>query len=334
MLSAASTIKTRQAQKVGPVGERIAIIDLGTNSVRFDVYHRTEFQVIRIHREKQMIRLGDQVFRTGLITKPAMLRTVKTFVGFSHIIESLGVTKVRAFGTSALRTARNAKKLVKLIEDRSGISVKTISGSREGLLIAEGIFAHVNPPKKKLALVDIGGGSAEVSICIGKKVLSQISFKLGAARLRQMFLDRPAYEVSGTRLAPELALRQHIRKTLKPLTKFLKSEPCHFVIGSSGTVRSLVKILKKMNKKGQPASRSDLSGLVGDLRFLSKTQIAKIPGMEPKRVDLILAGAIVFEEILYFLGAQKFYATPFALRDGILAATLVEPRHRIKTKRV
>lgn len=317
---------------INSIGERIAIIDLGTNSVRFDVYHRTEFQVLRIHREKQMIRLGDKVFRTGLITTAAMRRCVSTFVGFRNVIDRLGVTKVRAFGTSALRSARNAQKLVKMIEHQTGIQVKTISGSLEGELIAKGIFAHVNPPKRKLALVDIGGGSAEISICFGKRIIAQKSFKLGAARMRQMFLEKDIFDSNGRGIAPELALRDHIRKTLRPLKKHLKTEPCQFVLGSSGTVRSLTKVLKKTNRKEQPAMRSDLAGLIAEIRFLNRAQITRLPGMEPKRVDLIVAGGIVFEEILYFLGAHKFYATQYALRDGILADTLAE-RRPIRQKR-
>jgi len=323
MLFAAGSVKIREAEKVDRQGERIAIIDLGTNSVRFDVYHKTDFQVLRIHREKRMIRLGDRVFRTERITSPATARAIRTFKDFRKVVDRLGVTKIRAFGTSALRSAKNAKAFIAKVEKESGIRITTISGSKEGDLIARGIFAHVRPPHKKLALVDIGGGSTEISICRGQKVFKQVSLKLGAARMRQMFLeDRPAFGLKGAGLSPELALRQHVRKTLTPLARSGENSPCEFVIGSSGTIRSLAKILKKMNRKDQPCHRQDLVGLAAEMRMMTKRQIAKIPGLEPKRIDMILAGAIVFEEILFALGAKKFYATQYALRDGILAETL------------
>jgi exopolyphosphatase / guanosine-5'-triphosphate,3'-diphosphate pyrophosphatase len=83
-----------------------------------------------------------------------------------------------------------------------------------------------------------------------------------------------------------------------------------------------------MNRKSQPFGRSDLVPLVANMRFMNREEILKIPGMEPKRADLILAGALVFEEILFFLGAKKFYVTQFALRDGILDEFLSETKRK------
>lgn len=310
--------------KRSPQGERIAIIDLGTNSVRFDVYHRTELQVLRIHREKRMIRLGDSVFKTGRMTRPAMKRAMDAFLDFKNVMDQLGVQKVKAFGTSTLRTAKNAKSFVKEIEKKTGILLQTISGSKEGLLIAKGIFSHINPPNKRFALVDIGGGSTEISICRGKKILKHVSLDLGASRLQQNFLSLGSYHLVAGQKSPELEMRQHIRKTLNVLKTHIKKDPIQFIVGSSGTIRNLSRILKKKNKLAQPCLRGDLTCLVADMRMMTKSELTKVPGMEPKRIDLILAGSIVLEEILYFLGAKKFYATQFALRDGILMEALTD----------
>jgi exopolyphosphatase / guanosine-5'-triphosphate,3'-diphosphate pyrophosphatase len=193
MLLAASPIKKFTSKKLNPQGERIAVIDLGTNSVRFDVYQRTEVRVVRIHREKRMIRLGEKVFETGRLTKAAMRRGLDAFEDFKAIMEGLGVTRVRAFGTSALRSAKNAKQFVRMVKEKTGISIITISGQREGQLISRGIFAHLNPPARKLALVDIGGGSTEISICVGKTVIRHVSLKLGASRIQQMFLEKGCF---------------------------------------------------------------------------------------------------------------------------------------------
>jgi exopolyphosphatase / guanosine-5'-triphosphate,3'-diphosphate pyrophosphatase len=302
-----------------PNEERIAIIDLGTNSVRFDVYQRSDQTLLRLHREKRMIRLGEGVFHSGRINPRAVQRCLRAFKSFQYVMRSLHVDVVRAFGTSALRSAKNAPAVLKTLLKETGINVQVISGAREGALIANGIFAHLRPPRKPLALVDIGGGSVEISLCMGSRVYAQKSMKLGAARMQQMFFDgRDNVLQEGSRF-PELALRQHIRSQLRRLAV---RRPCAFVIGSSGTIRSLDKMLQKLNPRAKPASRTELSALVAEMRLMNRSQLLRIPGMEPKRVDLILAGAIVFEEILYFLGAKRFYSTQFALRDGILSECL------------
>lgn len=301
---------------------RLAVIDLGTNSVRLDVYRLTDKGVFRTYRGKAMIRLGDGVYKTGKLTAQGMHRTIQAFFAFKKLLSQLHVDRVVAFGTSALRTAKNTDVFLRKIYLRTGIRVQVISGREEAELIARGIMANLKPPKGYYALVDIGGGSTEVSLCLGYRVLQSHSFRLGGNRLQQLFLKESPPKFKKGKLHPILALRQHIRNELDPLQKIRQRYPVKMVIGSSGTIRALGKILKKMGCSGQPIYRSDVAALMSEMQVMSRDEIKKIPGLEPKRTDLILPGAILFEEILYALGAERAIVSDYALRDGILEKEL------------
>ena len=147
---------------------RLAIIDLGTNSVRFDVHELTaERKTTLLHREKLMIRLGEGVFSTRKLNPRASKRALQAFMRFKSLASALRVQKVIAFATSALREAQDAEKLIHQIRNRTGIDIRIISADEEAKLIATGILANEPLPKGIFALVDIGGGSTEISVLDG-----------------------------------------------------------------------------------------------------------------------------------------------------------------------
>ncbi|HEY8279612.1 MAG TPA: Ppx/GppA phosphatase family protein [Bdellovibrionota bacterium] len=290
---------------------RVAIIDLGTNSVRFDVHTLTTGGKAKLlHREKLMIRLGQGVFLKGRMDPAAIDRTVEAMEHFKQIALGLRVRKIVAFGTSALREASDSTELVERVKKRTGIEIKVISGREEAKLIAQGVLANENPPKGSYALVDIGGGSTEISPARGLTILKGDSFPLGTARLQQVFLKRSPPREGAVR-----QMRQYIANVLKEKMQAGKWPHCDTLLGSSGTVRNLARLI---DKKDDEFSFKDLSELVADMATMNTTQLLEIPGMEPKRVDMILSGAILLEEIARALGARKIVFTEFALRDGII----------------
>jgi exopolyphosphatase / guanosine-5'-triphosphate,3'-diphosphate pyrophosphatase len=293
---------------------RVAIIDLGTNSVRFDVYSLADSGKVRLlHREKLMIRLGQGVFVKGRLDVAAVARTVAALEHFREIAEGLRVRKIVAFGTSALREATDASALVEEVKKSTGIEIKVISGKEEAKFIAQGILANQTPPKGRYALVDIGGGSTEISACRAAHVhkAASDSFPLGTARLQQVFLKR-----NPPRAANIKQMRDYIYNILSQKMRTERWPPCETVLGSSGTARALARILDK--KKARGFSLKQLSQLVREMAEMSTTQLLEIEGMESKRVDMILAGAVLLEEICFALGARKILTTDFSLRDGII----------------
>lgn len=304
---------------------RVAIIDLGTNSVRFDVHQiGPGGRARQLHREKLMIRLGQGVFLQGKLDREAARRALHAFGSFRQTASDLQADKIVAFGTSALREASDGEKLLSTIRSRTGIDVRVISGVEEAKLIAVGVLRHEREALKgRAALVDIGGGSTEITVCRGGKILQSDSFPLGTARLQEVFLKSspPKAPNGGARkgaVHPIDQLRRYIRSVL--LTKLIAEgwpRKCDRVVGSSGTIKAISKIVRKRGG-GKAIDRGDLRRLVEAMSGMTTTQLLGIPGMEARRVDMILAGAILLEECMDAVGAKRAVTTDYSLRDGIL----------------
>lgn len=297
---------------------RLALIDLGTNAVRFDVVDVSPSgAVARLHRERLAVRLGEGVFKTGRLSHAAMGRTVAAFDSFRKTCRALSVERVTAFGTSALRDSANSEVLLTLLKRRTGIDVRVISGQEEARLIARGILAHENPTAKGLvALVDIGGGSVEITLCRGRRILRSISFKLGVARLQQVFLKtippRPVH--GGT--SPIAKLRRHVRSLLAEGAPRGGWPEVTRIIGSAGTIRALDRIHRASG--GEHLTAKQLKRWAETFSVLSRAGLSRVPGMDLKRPDTILAGTVVLEEIVRTLEAPRVDPTDFSLRDGML----------------
>lgn len=311
---------------------RVAIIDLGTNSVRFDVQQiGLKARVRQLHREKLMVRLGQGVFLDGKLDPEAIRRTLHAFISFERTAKELNVDRIIAFATSALREAADSDKLLQFIHARTGIEVRVISGAEEARLIGLGILNHEKLPKGRFGLIDIGGGSTEISLCRGKKMLMGDSFPLGTARLQQVFLkssppkprppERPLSKRLSGRVQPILdpieQLRRYIKSVLLPKMVSDSWPKVVRVTGSSGTIKALARIVKKTGG-GKTIDRGELKKLIEQMSTMTTTQLLGLPGMEAKRVDMILAGAILLEECMIATGAKKVFTTDFSLRDGIL----------------
>jgi|GEM_PF-379552 len=335
---------------------RLGIIDLGTNSVRFDVHQvlprkraisplrlgpnangplgpkksrKIRPSVKLLHREKWMVRLGQDVFTTGKLHPDAIKRTLQAFKSFQITINDLHVDRIIAFGTSALREASDGQTLIDQLETMTGVRIRIISGTEEAKLIARGILAHEDTPSQAFALVDIGGGSTEISICKKNNILYSASFPLGTARLQQMFLKKvPAHNDTKESLIP---LRRYIRSIL--LTKLLSEEwpKVKLVLGSSGTVKAIARLRPEKNLK-KPFSRNQLERIVKTIAKLSASELLDLEGMEAKRVDMIVPGAVLLEEAVKALGADNIRFTEYSLRDGILEEEVTRVRERVESQ--
>lgn len=309
---------------------RIALIDLGTNAVRFDVHDiGPDGLARRLHRERLAVRLGEGVFQRGRIGAAALRRTVAAFQSFHKTCRDLGVEKITAFGTSALRDASNSEIVLHTLRRRSGIDVRVISGQEEARLIAQGVLAHRATDPAPVALVDIGGGSVEITFCRGRRILRSSSFKLGAARLQQVFLKTVPPARGGGKDAPLKKLRRHIRSVLAEGAPRGGWPRARKIIGSAGTIRALERIHRDAG--GNRLSPGDVERWAERFSTLTPAGLLRIPGMDPKRVDIILAGAVVLGEVAERLKANHIEATDFALRDGMLEEEIRGQRRGTRT---
>ncbi len=305
---------------------RIAIIDLGTNSIRFDIHEvsasrKGTHQHRRLYREKTMVRLGQDLFLNGKLSEESKRRTLEAVHSFHSTMRALSVDRCVAFGTAAIRDASDGENFLLDLKKKTGIEFRMITGAEEASLIAKGVLNNQpSLPKGTFALIDIGGGSTEISICKGHTVLRSHSFNLGVAKLQQVFLKtQPPVRAGKTGSDPVSELRQFIKSVVLPKLLLEDWPEAPTIIGSSGSIIALAKLVHRDKDRGHlPFEAKNLSKVVKQIQTKTTAELLAMNGMEPKRVDLILAGAILLDELSQMLKAKTIRSTEFALRDGIL----------------
>ncbi len=306
------------------VFNQIGIIDLGTNSLKGFVFKvNGKRRATLVSRYRELVRLGDDVFLHGSITPGAYKRTISAVETILQSFNRDGVSSLVFVGTSALRTARNSGRLIRTVKRRFGVSLRKLSDKDEALLIGRGVN-FLEPPIKGYTLtVDIGGGSVELILSRGRRILKSASFTLGAASVQQRFLKSVPPAPGHTD-----QLRSFIRRTLRQ-SNFPRDTKIDRALGSSGSVRTLCRAITTMDHS--PLHIDELGAFIAKIAGASKKTIARIPRIEKKRADLILGAAIVLEEIMAHFGIETIKQTRYALKDGIIAEVLQKPKQSARS---
>jgi exopolyphosphatase/guanosine-5'-triphosphate,3'-diphosphate pyrophosphatase len=297
---------------------KLGLIDLGTNSVRYDVYELKGGQAKRLHREKRMVRLGDGVFEQGRLSETALARTAAALAEFSALSRHYRVDKTRAVTTAAMRGAADAGPALARLQAALGQPLEVLSGPDEAALIAEGVLGtEARLPAGSYILIDIGGGSTELSLCKGKQRLESASLDLGANRLQQHFLKALPPVKDGI---PKL--REHARSVLTRFRDAQRWPEVKELIGSSGSIRALRNLAKAAGAKDQPFTLHFVKSLNERIQGFDRLSLLHLPGMDEKRADLLLAGSLLLQEALQAFGAKKVRVTEASLREGLLIHAL------------
>ncbi len=223
--------------------ERIAIIDLGTNTFHL-LIAETEGETIRpIHSEKTPVRIGKGGINQGFITEDACERALHAMRHFKKTTEHFTTEKIYATATSAFRNAKNGVELAEKIKAATGISISIISGDREAELIYYGVKEALDLGDEESLLIDIGGGSVEFILANHSKVIWKRSFEIGGQRLMELFQKNDPI------LQEEIsALEEYLFEKLQPLCEILEQHPTRTLIGSAGSFETLSDI--DLRKKG------------------------------------------------------------------------------------
>ena len=343
-----------------------AAIDIGSNSCRLKIAKVAAHQLKTLHEDREVTRLGTSVFECGLVSPQAMAATLQALKRFQRAVQLHGVDQIRVVATSAMRDARNGPVFQAMVKAETGWDLEVISGLEEARLIHLGVIGSGEAQAAKRAepdtesaaagrvlLVDLGGGSCEITLSERKRILETVSAPLGAVRLTEEFLQGDPAPVEGLG-----RMRQLIDRELRSARNRVRPEKISQVIGTSGTAAALSeamaaearKGIDKANKPGKKASgksvekvaqvlalsqaplaqaagitaTSDVRRLTDELVPMTLAERMAIEGIGPRRAEIIVAGTQVFAALLESYGQDGFRYSPLGLRDGILAQMLAE----------
>ena len=300
---------------------RIAAIDIGTNSIHMIVVKvRPDLSFEVIDREKDMVRLGAGGLDGRSLTPTAMAAALQTLTKFKRLADSHKVDEIVASATSATREAENGGDFIAEVDRQTGIRIRVISGTEEARLIHLAAGYGVDLGGTTAVAVDIGGGSVEVTLGSATQLTLGRSFKVGVIRLTERFVKSdPLSERDERRLV------KHLNREMGVYLDQIAGRGFGRVIGTSGTILSLGALASSGDDGAPPedlrnrrVSAKSLHKLRKRLVEMNIEQRLQIPGLDPRRADLCVAGSVLFDTIVRRLGADEFTLCDLALREGLV----------------
>lgn len=295
--------------------QRIAIIDIGSNSARLVISHiHKNGSYLMVYNQKETLRLSQKVDSDNLLTEEAFTSTLETMNSFMRMCKLYSVDKTIAVATAAIRNAANGQELVELIAAETGINLHIISGATEAYISFLGV---INTLEVKDGIIfDLGGGSTELILFHNRQIQERVSIPFGAVNTTNMFNTRD-------QLSPQLYIE---------LSFFLNSQLEKYpwlkdselpLIGVGGTIRTVAKIIQR--SKNYPSTRlhnysfpvQEFRTLFERLRNTTLEDRKKISGLSSERRDIILAGCSIINCLLHTTGASQLITSGCGLREGL-----------------
>lgn len=296
---------------------RKAIIDVGSNSIKFFVGELAEDKTITtVLDTNDIARLGEGLDKTGLISPEAMERNVNSVVAFAAKAKELGADEIVAVGTMALRKAGNSAEFVEKVKAACGVEVQIIPGEEEARLSYLAILSGLALEKDAdLVIFDTGGGSTEFIFGRGTELKNRFSVNLGAVRITENYLTSDPVTESEVKAAIAQINKEFAEAGVNGRPKQL--------VGMGGTVTSMGAVKHKMVKydpaviQGSTLTKADVQNQIKEYSSRTIEERKELPGLQPKRADVILAGACILSVILDRLGSESLTISDRGLRHGL-----------------
>lgn len=306
---------------------KLAAIDIGTNSTKVTVADVNDDGTLAVVSEaSEVTRLGEGVDAAKRLKPEAMSRTLEAVRRFADDARAQGAERVLAAGTSALRDAVNGPEFIQQAKEKAGVEIEIITGDREAELAYAAIHSDSSlhlPGDAPLLVFDIGGGSTELILGQGNAVRQHKSLDAGAVRLTERFLksDPPTddEQAQAARFADEL------------LATFPLSADTPQIVGIGGTAVNLAAVARALPEPDPDAvhavtlTQADVAAALERFRAVPLDQRRRIPGLEPKRADVIIGGALLLSRLLVHFHADRFTVSARGLRYGLLAEAAKSP---------
>lgn len=295
--------------------QRIAIIDIGSNSARLVVSHIYKNGAYNmVYNQKEALRLSQKVDGQNMLTEEAFTSTIDTLKSFAYMCKIYQADKIIAVATAAIRNAANGKELIARAAQETDIRLHIISGKTEAYISYLGVINTLDV--KNGIIFDLGGGSTELILFKNRKILESVSIPLGAVNTTSMFNIRnemppEVFTKLSTFIMDCLAKYPWLKQKNLPL------------IGVGGTARTVAKIIQRAKK--YPATKihnyayplQTFRSFFNKLRTTNLEQRKKISGLSSERSDIILAGSSIISCLLEATGAKKLITSGCGLREGL-----------------
>jgi len=310
---------------------RIAAIDIGTNSLHMIVCRvRPDLSFEVIDREKDMVRLGAGGLDGRRLAEGSMRAAIHTLSKFMRLAASRETDEVIATATSAVREAENGAEFVEAVRDELGVHVRVISGIEEARLIHLAAAYAVDIRKRSAVVIDIGGGSTEITLGTAERMALGRSFKLGVIRLTERFARTDPLSSRD-----EHRLVRYIRDTAGSYLAQIGRRRVDRVIGTSGTMLSLGALAEGRapgdDMRNMPVSAKAMRRLRKRLTAMPLQERLRLRDFDPRRADLAPAGVVLIDTLLEGLGADTLTLCDFALREGLVLDYIAKNAAHIRT---
>jgi len=299
----------------------IGVMDIGSNTARCVVFEASDAGTVRaVYQTKDAPRLGSGTGSDGSLSAEALVRGLATVRRFARTVRSLKVPKTLAVATSAVRDAPNGPEFVREVARSTGVSLRTLSGAEEARYAYLGIASAWELSNDLVC--DLGGGSLQLAEVREGSLRNSVSLPLGVLRLSQRFFDhdppkRREYD----------ALREHVRGTLSSVLEAFGGGP-YRIFGIGGTVRSLARASIEFREypvrrvHGYLLYENDIDALEELLGEMPAARRRSITGIGGDRADVVLAGIVVFSELLRAVKAEGIVVSGTGIREGIALEAL------------
>ncbi|MGD0688155.1 MAG: Ppx/GppA phosphatase family protein [Candidatus Bathyarchaeia archaeon] len=295
---------------------KLAAIDVGSNAIRLAIASADdEGRLHIVQTDREAVRLGSDVFAKGEISDSRLVEAMDAFLKFRRLINQHKVKSVRAVGTSAIREARNRDYCINQIAKATEIIIEPISGEEEARLLYLATSKAVNLEGKVALLVDIGGGSVEITLATGREIIATESFGIGTVRLLQMLEQKKRGERAFRQLA-----REYINVSGTRLRKEIGERKVDLCIATGGNVESLGDLRVQLcdGRDDTSVSMDELGSILKELQSRSYEDRIKDFGLRPDRADVIIPATIVLQSVAKEAQVQQILIPRVGVREGLL----------------
>ncbi|MEH0018056.1 MAG: exopolyphosphatase [Desulfobacter sp.] len=290
---------------------RYAAIDIGSNAVRLLLagVNDTEESIRpkKISWVRMPIRLGEDAFLKGKISRDRITKLEKTITGFRYLMDAYQPVAFKACATSAMRTAENGAQICKKIAEKTGIVIDIIDGKQEARFLFQNRHAVMTARDRAAMFIDVGGGSTEMTLFFNGRAEASRSFNIGTIRLLNNRVGQDDWD----------AMEQWVKKTVKGF-------PAVEAIGSGGNINKLFKLAK--GRPGTFVTRDKIEKIRGKLHALSLEKRMMKYNLRPDRADVIVPGAGIYLNAMAWAGCEKVHVPMQGLADGMIRVLHKETR--------